>query len=85
LNGLTVTAVLDYIPFAPHNVSSSISAVAAAHLCAAVSFAQEHRHRKGMFPSSEGSKRAEGEAAAMGQNLAGFFQERDPARFRESQ
>ncbi len=30
-------AELDYIPFAPHNVSSPIGTVAAAHLCAAVS------------------------------------------------
>lgn len=30
-------AELDYIPFAPHNVSSPIGTVAAAHVCAAVS------------------------------------------------
>jgi L-alanine-DL-glutamate epimerase-like enolase superfamily enzyme len=42
--------VLDYIPFAPHNVSSPIGTVAAAYLCAAVSFALEHRHSKGGVP-----------------------------------
>ncbi len=30
-------AELDYIPFAPHNVSSPVGTIAAAHLCAAVS------------------------------------------------
>lgn len=30
-------AELDYVPFAPHNVSSPIGTIAAAHLCAAVS------------------------------------------------
>lgn len=30
-------AVLDYIPFAPHNVSSPVGTIAAAHVCAAVS------------------------------------------------
>jgi galactonate dehydratase len=30
-------AELDYVPFAPHNVSSPIGTIAAAHVCAAVS------------------------------------------------